>query len=123
MGRKRILIVEDEEVARNLYRRLLARLPALFDMVTTLKEARNQLAGAENYDVLVTDMRLPDGRGSDVAEEFRRKNPKGRILIITGSPESYSSSKLGDIVPGAEWLFKPFEIDDFTKTLERLLSK
>ena len=116
-------MIDDEEVARRLYRRLMARFQAQYDIVSSLEEARRCLATSETYDLLVTDMRLPDGRGSDFAVEFRRKFPQGRVLIITGSPETISSAKPDQIAPGAEWLFKPFELEDFTRVLERLLSK
>ena len=123
MGQGRVLIVEDEEVARVLYMRLLDRLTLRYDIVTTLQEARRRIAEADAYDLLVTDLRLPDGRGTDLLEEFHRRFPRARVLIITGSPEMSRSAAVPDVLSGTEWLFKPFEIEEFNGALRRLLPK
>ena len=122
MGERRILIVEDEDVARVLYKRLLDRMPLRYDMVTTLEDARRRMAEADRYDLLVTDLRLPDGRGTEILGEFHRKFSKAKVLIITGSLEMTPSVPATPEVSGAEWIFKPFEIEEFTTALKRLLS-
>ena len=121
MGDPRVLIVEDEDVARVLYKRLLDRMPLRYDMVTTLEDARRRMAEADRYDLLVTDLRLPDGRGTEILGEFHRKFPEAKVLIITGSLEMPPSVPSTPEVPDAEWIFKPFEIEDFTAALKRLL--
>jgi DNA-binding NtrC family response regulator len=117
------LIVEDEEIARLLYKRLLDRMPVRYDIVSSIGDAQRRIAEADGYDLLVTDLRLPDGRGTDLLEEFHRRFPQARVLIITGSPELSPSATVPDVLPGTEWLFKPFELEDFNGALQRLLPK
>jgi DNA-binding NtrC family response regulator len=117
---KKILIVEDEDVARTLYRRLLDQRGISYDMAVSAEDARRQMNGA-TYEALATDMRLPDGNGADLAVEFHRNQPQAGILIITGSPNPVFSAQLKDVVPEAQWLFKPFEIEDFIQNIERLI--
>jgi DNA-binding NtrC family response regulator len=119
----RILIVEDEEITRTLYKRLLDRLAYPYDMVSSIQEARKEIASKDGYTLLVTDMRLPDGHGTDILVEFRARNPAAKVLIVTGSPELPSfemKSRPGE--DGAEWLFKPFELDDFIEVVTRLFN-
>ncbi len=123
MGQGRLLIVEDEEIARLLYKRLLDRMPVRYDIVSSIGDAQRRIAEADGYDLLVTDLRLPDGRGTDLLEEFHRRFPQARVLIITGSPELSPSATVPDVLPGTEWLFKPFELEDFNGALQRLLPK
>jgi len=122
VGERRILIVEDEDVARILYKRLLDRMPLHYDMVATLKDARRRMADTDHYDLLVTDLRLPDGRGTEILGEFHRRFPESKVLIVTGSLEMPPSVPSTPEVPGTEWIFKPFEIEDFIAALKRLLT-
>lgn len=123
MPLKRLLIIEDEEIARTLYKRLLGQMGVDFDIAASLGDAREFLSSAALYDLLVTDVRLPDGRGTDIVDDFHAKHPRAKILIVTGSPDlspaQDDSQKLS--VP-AEWLYKPFELDDFTGAVKRLLA-
>jgi DNA-binding NtrC family response regulator len=122
VGERRILVVEDEDITRVLYKRLLDRMPLRYDMVSTLKEARRLVSETARYELLVTDIRLPDGRGTDILDEFHKKYPKAKVLIITGSPHTASLGPPTPEIPGTEWIFKPFEIEEFTAALKRLLS-
>lgn len=119
----RLLIVEDEEIARTLYKRLLAQIKCTFDMAATLEDARKFVTGPHTYDLLVTDVRLPDGRGTDLLEEFHKRFPKALALVVTGSPEMTPGAEEHKTFPmPVEWLYKPFELGDFLQAVERLLS-
>lgn len=120
MATKRILIVEDEEIARVLYKRLLDRMSHRYEIVSSIAEARGCMAKAGAYDLLVTDVRLPDGRGPELLPDFHAKYPAARMLVITGSPD-LSDKEEPYPVPGVERIYKPFEIEEFTGALERLL--
>jgi CheY-like chemotaxis protein len=83
----RILLVEDEELNRALVRAILdrARVPALraAELVeaATLAEAR---AALDSYqpDVVLLDMNLPDGSGTDLAAELSQRPASERPVII-----------------------------------------
>lgn len=120
---KRLLIIEDEEIARTLYKRLLAQMDCQYDLAPSLADARRFIAASPGYDLLITDVRLPDGRGTDLVSGFHERFPGAKILVITGSPELNPSAGVSaELSVPAEWLYKPFELDDFTGAVKRLLN-
>ena len=123
MGQGRLLVVEDEEVARLLYKRVLDRMSLRYDIAATLADAQRRISESDGYDLLVTDVRLPDGRGTDLLEPFLHRFPQARVLVVTGSPEMSSKAAVANIFPGTEWLFKPFELEELEGALTRLLPK
>ncbi len=80
--RKRILLVEDHEPTRRTLETLLTRRK--YDVATSasLTEAR-ALASAQSFDVLISDIGLPDGSGFDLMREMR--NQPGILgIALTG---------------------------------------
>jgi len=107
MSPKKILIVEDEEVIRRLCGRLLSKAGRELLLVETVQEAFDAIKNNE-WDLLVTDLRLPDGHGVDVILRFKEKFPDRKALIITGSPTP--EDRLSQIESlYVECIFKPFE--------------
>jgi two-component system KDP operon response regulator KdpE len=87
----RILLVEDEAMNRTLMRAVLTRASdpriRLADLVEaeTLAEARAHLA-AGAIDILLLDVRLPDGSGLDLARELvANDETRPRIVILSAS--------------------------------------
>ena len=83
----KILYVEDDPVDADLARRKLVRLAPDFDLdtVTTLQEAINRLSEAPDYEVVLTDLRLPDGSGLDLLTHIRERALPTAAVILTGS--------------------------------------
>lgn len=44
---------------------------------------------AHSPDLLLLDLALPDGDGTEVAREFLKRNPRGRVIILTGHKSSF----------------------------------
>jgi CheY-like chemotaxis protein len=65
-----ILLVEDDPVSRAFLAVAAAGLPATVDAAASTAEAR-ALARASEYDLLLIDANLPDGRGIDLLRELR----------------------------------------------------
>jgi two-component system, OmpR family, KDP operon response regulator KdpE len=87
----KILLVEDEAMNRTLMRAVLTRASdpriRLADLVEaeTLADARQQLA-AGAVDILLLDVRLPDGSGLDLARELVANDAaRPRIVILSAS--------------------------------------
>jgi two-component system KDP operon response regulator KdpE len=87
----RILLVEDEAMNRTLMRAVLTRASdpriRLAELVEaeTLADARHQLE-AGSVDILLLDVRLPDGSGLDLARELvAAGNERPRIVILSAS--------------------------------------
>lgn len=104
---KKILIVEDEEVIRRLCGRLLSKTERQLILVESVGEAF-EVIKENQLDLLVTDLRLPDGHGVDVIKCFKAKFPEKKAIIITGSPTP--EDRLSQIEGlDVECIFKPFE--------------
>lgn len=123
--RKKILIVEDEEVIRVLFKRLIAPMGHETIFAEGVKKAIERIAALSDVDLLITDMKLPDGSGIEVIEAFKSKQPKTRVLIVTGSPTSESRAGQLQEMGFSEKniLFKPFEKRDFESVLDGCLTE
>jgi signal transduction histidine kinase/ActR/RegA family two-component response regulator len=71
-GRLRVLVVEDHEPTRTLLARLLSRRNHVVSTAGGVAEAR-QIARKAPFDLLLTDLGLPDGSGYDLMEELGKK--------------------------------------------------
>ncbi|MCU0633576.1 MAG: ATP-binding protein [Gemmatimonadaceae bacterium] len=82
-GRQRILLVEDHEDGRDFVSSLLIVSGHDVATVGTVSEARNQLL-QKRWDVLITDLGLPDGSGWELIALARDRFPALRRLVVTG---------------------------------------
>jgi len=78
----RILLVEDHEPTRTTLAGLLLRRRYDVAAAATAAEAR-ALAGTRHFDLLITDIGLPDGNGYDLMNELGKKNQL-RGIALTG---------------------------------------
>jgi CheY-like chemotaxis protein len=105
---QRVLLVDDEEVVRDVLRKLLAREPDLsIDEAESAEEAAKLLA-RQRYDVLLTDKNLPGKSGLELIREAMRLRPMLEAMIITGYPSA--DSVVEALAAGAcDYLVKPFD--------------
>jgi two-component system, OmpR family, KDP operon response regulator KdpE len=126
----KILLVEDEELNRTLVKAVLARADvaavreaAVVD-ASTLAAAREKL-GAEDVDLILLDMNLPDGNGLGLARELASGGmPAGRrrpaVVAVTASvlPQDRTAA----IEAGCDgFLDKPYAAADLVATVARHL--
>ncbi len=76
------LVVDDERDIRELLVLTLGRMGLRVDTAADLTSARAQLAQGE-YDLCLTDMRLPDGSGQDLIKHIAQKYPDTPVAMIT----------------------------------------
>jgi two-component system response regulator PilR (NtrC family) len=113
----RLLVVDDEEVIRDVLQALLEREGY---EVTTAQDAGDALArfDAEPFDVVLLDLMLPDRPGLDVLREIRRRDPDAVVVIVT----AYSSIE-GAIHAMREGAFhyipKPFQNQEVLLTVQK----
>ena len=93
----KVLIIDDEEKLRNL----LARIVKLEGFAVTeagnIKSAR-KVIGKEEPDVILCDVKLPDGSGVDFIREVKAKHPLIEIILLTAYgniPDGVQSMKNG----------------------------
>ncbi len=73
------------------------------------------LLGSHPYDLVVTDVRLPDGSGIEVADRAREKGIP--TLIVTG----YAFNLPKDALDRFEFLLKPFRPKELLRAVDRVL--
>lgn len=96
----RILIVDDHEVVRVGLRGLLDRQEG-FEVIAEGGNVAEAIAMAKEHhpDIVVLDVRLPDGSGVEACREIRSDNPSTRVIMLT----SYSDDEalFNSIMAGA----------------------
>ncbi len=101
---KHILVVEDHDDGREFLRRILQADGHRVDAVGTCVEAKEKLASSAGtpYDLMLTDVGLPDGSGWDLVRYVRGKVPAVRVGVLTGWE---SIAETGDSC-GAEFVLR-----------------
>jgi DNA-binding NarL/FixJ family response regulator len=114
----RLLVVDDHEVVRQGLVALLDRR-AGFQVVAeggTVEEAIAQ-ARLHRPDIVVMDVRLPDGSGVEACREIRAELPETRVIMLTSFPDD--EAVLSAIVAGAAgYLLKQIRARDLVAALE-----
>ncbi len=116
-----VLLVEDDEIMRlSLKDRLrLEGIPVHAVCDTT--SARKALEKGD-IDLVITDIRLPDGTGIDLFADISHYFPGTPVILMTAYGEVADAVTL--VKSGAlDYLTKPFDIGDFIKKVERHLSR
>ncbi len=116
---QRVLLVDDEEDLRETLADLLAHVGY---RVTTADNGCSAVAAAraQGFDLLLTDLRMPDMDGAETITAIKRIDPAIRVIVVTG----YSSEEAAadcrrrgadEIVP------KPFDIKELLRIMERVV--
>jgi len=119
MNAKRILVVDDEPDLRTLYELTLLRQGFAVETAEDLASALHCLE-RNRFDVVITDMRLPDGLGIEIIRHIRASHRQERSVVITahGSAEgAVESLKAGAF----DYLTKPVELQQFRAVIAAAL--
>jgi two-component system CheB/CheR fusion protein len=111
-----ILMVEDDKQVNELLCGAIHRRGHITDCVQTRREAEARL-GPESYGFVVSDIRLPDGSGYDVAATAQKFGIK--TVLISGHPEDREALQ----TVSAVFLLKPFRISELQQTIDDLPPK
>ena len=117
MGIEKILIVDDEMIVRNFLAETLRRKN--FDITTAdCGNKAVELLKENSYDMVITDMKMPDITGIDVLRHTKEVSPTTIVVVITayGSIENaVEAMKLGAF----NYLIKPFSPDTIEAVIEK----
>ena len=114
----RLLVVDDHEVVRQGLVALLDRRPG-FQVVAEAGTVAEALEAARRFqpDLVVMDVRLPDGSGVEACREIRAELPATRVVMLTSYPDE--EAVLSAIVAGASgYLLKQVRARDLVAALE-----
>jgi signal transduction histidine kinase len=114
-GRPRVLLVEDHEDSAATLAMVLSIRGYDVRVARTLAQARGM---AEDCDVLISDISLPDGTGLDLLREVRRHRDV-KAIAVSGYGTEEDRRRSAD-AGFAEHLIKPFDPDRLIDTISRL---
>ncbi len=111
-----VLVVEDESLLRKRYASFLEGEGADVVAVGTLQAATDALAGLD-FDVVLLDINLPDGKGTDLLRGARLGPSTGAVVMTSagGVSGAVEAMRLG----AADYLTKPCELDDLALRILR----
>jgi two-component system response regulator DevR len=114
----RLLVVDDHEVVREGLVALLSRRDE-FQVVAEAGTVAESLAAARRFqpDLVIMDVRLPDGSGIEACREIRSEFPTMRVVMLTSYPDE--EAVLSAILAGASgYLLKQIRGRDLVTALE-----
>jgi len=121
MAKAKILVVDDEEIVLKSCRKILEGDG--YQVLTTLSgQEAFDLLEKEPFDIIITDMKMPEIDGMEVLKTVREKYPDTIVIMITGYSTVQSAvqaMKLGafDYIP------KPFTPEEVLIVIEKALEK
>jgi DNA-binding NtrC family response regulator len=119
MSKRRVLVIDDEPIVLESVRRVLA------DFQTDLAQSSRQgldWALAREYDLVLTDIRMPEIGGMRILRDIKRARPAVPVVIFTGYAtvaSAVQAMKLG----AADYIEKPFTPDLLLATVQKALEK
>jgi len=121
MDLKSMLVVDDEAGIRETLRVLFSRQGFSVDLASGVKDAEQKIS-SHFYDVVVSDLSMPDGSGIQVLEAARKRDDSTQVVLITAyaaTDQAVQAMRLG----AYDYVQKPFQNDALRVTIEKALEK
>ena len=118
---QKILLVEDETVFARAVQKHLQRSSYIVNIAGDLAEARDLYRQA-SPDLVLLDMRLPDGSGLGFLSEIRKSSANAPVLVMSAYGEledAVSAMKLG----ASDYLKKPVDLEELLLNIRKVLEK
>ncbi len=116
-----ILIVEDDVAFATMLKTFLEKRDYKVETSFTAADAFKKLK-QEKFDLLLTDVRLPDTEGLEILMEVKEKYPSSQVIMMTNYAEINMAVKA--MKNGAfDYVSKPFRPESILQTLENALSQ
>lgn len=117
----RVLIVEDDAKLREMLRRAVRDMDFRVEVAASAEEAL-ELMVAKEFDVALTDLRLPRLSGLDLCRIARERWPTTQMVILTGHGDLEAARRAIhlDVV---DFLVKPAPLADIEGALERAMRR
>jgi DNA-binding NtrC family response regulator len=120
MPNKRVLVIDDERIVIDSISKILKEEHIEVDSTLSGRQGV-EMALRKGYDLVLSDLRMPDIGGMRVLRDIKRAKPKLPVVIITGYatvPSAVQAMKLG----AAEILEKPFSPDGLVYTVQKAMN-
>ena len=118
---KKVLVIDDQPIVTDLLVDVLERMNYKSEVASCGKDGV-EMFEKNTYDLVMTDLGMPDISGWEVSKTIKQKNPHVPVVVITGwgvdpDPNKMKDSKVDFIIN------KPFQIDQLEKIIKDLLEK
>ncbi|MBH20232.1 MAG: hypothetical protein CML98_00470 [Rhodobiaceae bacterium] len=120
-GTGNILIVEDEDSVRTFTKKALElsgyNITEAYNGISALNIIRKSEV---NYDLIISDVMMPEMDGPTMAKEIKKTIPRQKILFISGYTENYHN----DLLTGDDtisFLNKPFTLEELNLTVKTIV--
>jgi two-component system cell cycle sensor histidine kinase/response regulator CckA len=115
-GTARVLIVESDQVVRDLTREILAAHGYAVSAAASSDEALRLVGEGERFDLLVTELLMPLVDGATLARRVRASQPEVKVILVSGYVTESGEPSLA-VGAGATFLAKPFTPEQLLWTI------
>jgi CheY-like chemotaxis protein len=122
-GMEKILLVDDEEVLARMEEKILKYLGYQTTMCTGSREALETFkANQDDFDLVITDMTMPDMTGIQLAGEIKKIRPDIPVIIFSGFSDQINAEKCEALgIQG--YAMKPLMKHEIAETIRKVLDK
>ncbi|USN99994.1 MAG: response regulator [Phycisphaeraceae bacterium] len=125
---KRVLVADDEPKICKVIQAVLKARGCDADVVTCGRDAIGLLegiaAGGQDYDIVITDIRMPDHNGYEVFSAVRKHCARAPVILMTGFGYDPHHSIVRASQEGmSSVLFKPFDIEQLIDAMHKALAE
>ncbi|OPZ23079.1 MAG: Response regulator receiver protein [candidate division BRC1 bacterium ADurb.BinA364] len=114
----RILIVDDEEPIREIFEAILSDFGHEIRLADSGADALRALRSGDSFDLIFTDLSMPNMSGWDFAEQCRAASPQACIVLVSGWVGDIDERELQ--AKGVDFaLPKPISIVELTEIVEK----
>ena len=119
-GSGRILIVEDEDMVRAVAERALVRQGYDVETASDGEQALKLFADGKRYDLVISDVVMPNLDGPSMAQQLRKNYGDVRLLFISG----YAEEQLRETISldNVAFLAKPFSVQEIAEAVQVALA-
>lgn len=117
----RILVVDDEEIARENIRHVLTKESHQVDTASTGLEAMTMLR-SQSFDLVLADLKMEGLDGLELLSQIKEARPETAVILITGYATVETAVKA--MKTGAcDYIAKPFQLEELRAAVARSLEK
>lgn len=121
MENESVLVVDDEEVIRDVCTQILESEGCMVTTASSGQEAL-QLVDENDYDAVVTDIMMPDMSGLELLEAIADRKQEMGAVVITGLG-TFEMATQSDMMGAQEFVVKPFTPDELSGAVKKALGR
>ena len=120
---RRLLLVEDEQINREIAREMLLEAGFEVDEAINGRECLERLTG-DRYELILMDIQMPELDGLETTRQIRRQKLLSALPIVAMTANAFAEDRLRCLEAGMDdFIAKPFLPDDLYRLLDRHLTR